>query len=187
LAHRQKGRPDSDDVMHSSGKLVIIGIVTVALAAAAASWWFRYAATHRAADFWGPHTTRLIRDAPTVELFQFAPPTKLAPSSSGAAALLGDATARDLSRAPGLIHLRNALLEDRSYRWPPQPMRPNDRWQWALRFRARPSDDAAILFFSPDWTSVGTPGRNEILSCQPIAAGLTEMLGEFAPAHDTPR
>jgi hypothetical protein len=55
--------------MYYSGKLVIIGILAVAVASAAASWWFRYAATHRAAQYWGPETARLIRDAPTVELY----------------------------------------------------------------------------------------------------------------------
>jgi len=172
--------------MHSSGKLVIVGILTVALAAAAASWWFRYAATHRAAEFWGPQTTRLIRDAPTVELFQLTPPAKLPPSSSGAAAFLERASARDLSNARGLIHLRNALLEDRSYRWPPQPMRPSDEWQWALRFGDRSSGGQTTLWFSSDWKCVSNLDRNEILSCQPIADGLAEMLGELAPAHDAP-
>ena len=49
--------------MQLSGKLVIIGIVGVALAGAGAGWWFRYNATHRAAEFWGPQAVRLIRDA----------------------------------------------------------------------------------------------------------------------------
>ena len=41
-----------------SGKLLIIGILTVAFLAAGTSWWFRYSATHRAATFWGPAAAR---------------------------------------------------------------------------------------------------------------------------------
>ena len=37
-----------------SGKLVIIGIRGGRPAGGGASWWFRYNATHRAAEFWGP-------------------------------------------------------------------------------------------------------------------------------------
>ena len=41
-----------------SGKLLIIGILTVAFVAAGTSWWFRYSATHRVAAFWGPARCR---------------------------------------------------------------------------------------------------------------------------------
>lgn len=173
--------------MKASGKLVIIGILTVALASAAASWWFRYAATHRAAEFWGPRTAELIRDAPIVELYQLTPPAAFAQSSSRTAWFLDSADARDVSSAPGLIHLRNALLEDRSYRWPPQPMHSEHRCRWVLLFRGEPQSEAAMLLFSPEWKHVRTPERNEILSCQPIADGLAKMLGELAPAGETPR
>src|SRR5215212_1559074 len=54
----------------ASGKLVIIGILTIALTGAAVSWFFRYNATHRAATFWGGETATLIRDAPQVILFR---------------------------------------------------------------------------------------------------------------------
>src|SRR3989304_2712639 len=69
------------------------------------SWWFRYSATHRAAQFWGPQAAELIRDAPHVTL------------RSAAAAADGQdaadaAVPRDVSHAKGLTHLRNALLED---------------------------------------------------------------------------
>src|SRR4051812_21733385 len=52
----------------ASGKLLIVGILAVSIAAAAMSWWFRYNATHRAATFWGPGLAVLIRDAPQVTL-----------------------------------------------------------------------------------------------------------------------
>jgi hypothetical protein len=54
---------DERQIMRNSGKLLIFGILTVAVLLAGASWWFRYIATHRAARFWGPEAVRLIRDA----------------------------------------------------------------------------------------------------------------------------
>src|SRR5438270_10988443 len=88
-----------------SGKLVIIGVVTVSLIGAVASWLFRYNATHRAAKFWGPEAAVLIRDAPHVTV-------KRRP-------LTGNFFANevDVSHARGLVHLRNALLEDQDFDW----------------------------------------------------------------------
>ena len=54
--------------MRNSGKLLIVAIFLVAFAAAGASWWFRYSATHRTVEFWGPQAAVLLRDAPHVVL-----------------------------------------------------------------------------------------------------------------------
>ena len=54
------------DSCRISGKLLILGILTLAALLAGAGWWFRYKATHQAARFWGPQAVRLIRDAPRV-------------------------------------------------------------------------------------------------------------------------
>src|SRR5688572_9136529 len=61
--------PTVPRVSKASGKLVIVFILAAAFAAAGASWWFRFNATHRAAEFWGPDVARLIRDAPQVSFF----------------------------------------------------------------------------------------------------------------------
>src|SRR4051812_15803668 len=87
----------------ASGKLLIVGILTVAIAAAAASWWFRYSATHRAAQFWGPETARLIRDASVVEIWRPSNPI----ISTSAAPLVESSDLHDVSSARGLVHLRN--------------------------------------------------------------------------------
>jgi hypothetical protein len=171
--------------MQSSGKLVILGILTVALASAAASWWFRYKATSQAVKFWGPTSARLIRDAPKVELYRWSSLPASAFRSSFSRSYLESANGRDLSNTPGLTHLRNALLEDRSYRWPAEPMTP-DGWGWVLVFREVAPGKAAILFFSRDWKFVGRPG-GDLLSCEPIADGLAEMLGELAPTGEPAR
>lgn len=188
--------------MQFSGKLVIVGILLLALAAAATSWWFRYSATHQAAEFYGEYT-RLIRDAPIVELLRFEPATQggIAVDQSGKNELdrflEAPTNRRDISRAPGLTHLRAALLEDRSYIWPSRPQTPSDHWQWILVFRDSTSSTGGILIFSPDWQDVAVHGMRvhrerrvvferigvsagRVVSCRPIAAGLARMLEELA-------
>lgn len=168
--------------MKVSGKLVIIAILAVALVGAGASWWFRYNATHRAAAFWGPEASRLIRDAPVVELYQFEPSSQTTTEFDELRRVLdAPSNARDISSMRGLTHLRNALLEDRNYNWPPQPRIPNDRWRGILVFWDEPRQSTAVLAFSPEWQFV-TNCKNptgEKLSCAPIAAGLREMLTEM--------
>jgi hypothetical protein len=187
--------------MQLSGKLVIIGILAVAFSAAAASWWFRYAATHQAAEYWGPEAAKLIRDAPIVEFFRLNPPpdsTFFASEFSGRYARVDPNDIRDIATARGLVHLRNALLEDRSYNWPPRPSAFDTRWAWVLNFRDKARNDGARdnahndgawLLFSTDCRSVAMLDRpNAVLSCQPIAEGLTRFFVELAPqTAESPR
>jgi hypothetical protein len=150
-----------------TGKYLIIGVFAVALAAAAAAWVARYNATHRVAKFFGPTHVRLIREAPIVEDY-------------------GE-TIRQISTAPGLLHLRTALLEDRSYNWPPKPYSPDMTWDHALIFRGIGDNAPLYVMFSADfkWMSVLDSGL--MLSCEPIAKGLCEMFAEFSakPAANT--
>jgi hypothetical protein len=176
-----------------SGKLVIISILVLGLMAAGVSWWFRYSATHRTAEFYGPEV-RLIRSAPIVELLRFEPISAGTFQTDELDRFLHSPTnRRDISSAPGLTHLRNALLEDRSYIWPPRPLRPDDTWQWILIFRNNRLGAGRILLFSPDWQLVTEYGiqenvkdrlifrsyeivSNRVISCKPISEGLKLML-----------
>jgi hypothetical protein len=165
----------------ASGKLLIIGILIIALASAAISWWFRYNATHRSAEFWGPETARLIRDAPVVMVFNPSSPIVI-PSSdtAGVGGLIDSSETRDVSQARGLVHLRTALLEDHNFDWPPSPISPDVQWKQGLIFRDEGPGNAAILLFSPDLSLVNVVGTKEMLSCAPISKGLREMFGEFS-------
>lgn len=168
-----------------SGKLVIIGILTVALVAAATSWWFRYYSTHQAAVFWGSQAARLIRDAPLVELLKLAPSTSVGPTNRDVE-IRGE-TYRishqvDVSSAHGMAHLRNALLEDRSFDafnviFESTP----HYWRWALKFRAE-NESITVLFAETCTAATLEHGAGAVASCEPIAAGLAEMFAEFSSA-----
>lgn len=171
-----------------SGKWVILGILALALAAAGGSWVFRYNATHRAVEFWGPQGAQLIRDAPTVLLQRLDDDIKLTPTPQlrDKAALFDSMASApppmDISAAHGLVHFRNALLEDRSYRWPEAAVGPDDHWRWAMTFQSK-DDRKLTLIFSSDLHNVTkdcppVEGLRQ-LSCEPIARGLEEMFAEF--------
>jgi hypothetical protein len=170
-----------------SGKLVIIAIFVAAVSAAAASWLFRYNATHRAAEFWGPEAAQLIRDAKTVEFTRLNPPPDstfhLDREFPGTLAIVGPEDVRDISTANGLTHLRTALLEDRSYRWPAGSAPPEIRWAWTMTFRGASTKDDAILLFSADCRYIAMFNRAEVLSAEPIAAGLRKIFAEMSASQ----
>jgi hypothetical protein len=179
-----------------SGKLVIVGIVTVAVCAAAISWWFRYNATHRAAKFWGPEAVALIRDAPQVTLIRLPFWSLLALAFDANAQATLDKNTFDISKAHGLVHLRNALLEDHNYTWladeKPSPTASTSQY-WVLRFGDRERGKGAILTLSKDCTLIARAesrdkGGNEriVNSTEPMAKGLREMFAEFIAASPSP-
>jgi hypothetical protein len=182
--------------MHTSGKLVIVGILTVALASAAASWWFRYAATHKAVRFWGSDITELIRDARHVLLLRNPPPeiSHLAESNPARAHFYESVV--KVSDAPGLLHLRNALLEDQSFHWPtssesfPEPPPDAGRWQdsgyWQLVFfDSQMNKNSVLIRFSKDCRQAMMLQPSFManvavtVSTEPIAAGLQKVFTEM--------
>jgi len=177
-------------VSNASGKLVIIGILTVALAAAGVSWWFRFNVTHRAAEFWGPKTARLIRDAPVVRFWLQSPPTQLPAlieSQTSTDTDTHSAAIRDITNAHGFIHLRNALLDDRSFQWPPKPPASDATWKWIVSFHSDGAQEQAILVLTSDCKFVADFHRpGEVLSCEPIAKGLEEVFTEFSSLPPNP-
>jgi hypothetical protein len=169
--------------VHNSGKLLILGIVALALLLAAASWLFRYKATHRAAEFWGSNGVASIRDAPDVVYTQTRPNE---PGNGGAMDMV--VVRRKVSAAPGLTHLRNALLEDKSFEWPASEPPPGTKWPYSLEFHMnRDGGTSYAIVFSADlqwlcggWAEGATGEELSCRSCRPIAKGLAEMFAEFA-------
>jgi hypothetical protein len=187
-----------------SGKLVIIAIFVAAVSAAAASWLFRYNATHRAAEFWGPEAAQLIRDAPDVKLFKepTAPTDSLGVDLSNTDAIGAaiedriNKSAVDVSRAPGLLHLRNALLDDSSFVWPPGEVNPSsdttEIGYWWLSFSDGKSGKSTTIWFSEDCRQAlqlmpkpNRPGEfvSTPISTKPISAGLQKVFAEMSTAQ----
>src|SRR5262245_46257806 len=101
--------------MLDRGKLAVLTMFALALAAAAFAWWWNYSRGQRALGFYGPRAANLVRTAPKVELLVLgtgdSDPVESLPESGPVARII------DISRAPGLVHARTALLDDASYDW----------------------------------------------------------------------
>jgi hypothetical protein len=142
-----------------SGSRVVVGLLALGAALAAFALAFQWRQTDGCLGFYGSDVARAIAAAPHVELWALgagAEPGRLV------------ATGRcDVSRAPGLVHLRRGLVEDANFDWrPSEPRRLSpERWSAALVFAAAPGDPPAAIIaigFDPGGGAlcvVGQPGR----------------------------
>jgi hypothetical protein len=87
----------------------------------------------------------------------------------------------DVSGAPGITHLRNALLEDRNYDWPALKNSQSMDWRWMLQFSNEMPGGNIFLLFSNDCTQTALlESDDHVVSCKPIANGLSSIFAEFA-------
>lgn len=120
------------------GKLVIVVMLTVALAAGGFAWWWNLQRSVRTRELWGPWAAS-IRSAKEVEAIELA---------EGDLALPGrDAPqlrAVDVATAPGFLNARTSLLVDESFDWS-APTETPARWTHAVRFNHQEMP-ATVLF-----------------------------------------
>ncbi len=132
----------SDELPHSTGwggKLAIVVILMVALCMAGYAWWYRYQQGREARAFWGREATLLIGQARQVELLRLRPADEsAADSESERVDIAGRAFAIveriDVSRARGLLHARDALIDDDSFVWDQPRGNGESQWEFAFRF-----------------------------------------------------
>jgi hypothetical protein len=174
-----------------SGKFVIMGILGLALVAASGSWLFRYNATHRAAEYFEPANVIAIRDAPKVTFATYAEPLTLRIPTIWFLPITFEQwlaeqphTSTDVTSAHGLVHLRNALLEDQSYDWDADSTNPVPAaaaaWKHSLVFEDTTTGHRTYVLFAPESKLLKEADRTFPLSYQPIESGIAEMLAEFA-------
>lgn len=163
------------------GTLLVVGLLGLAVALGAFALWFQWRQTQGCLRFFGPEVARAIQAAPRVELWTLSAP--------GGRPSAGDVL--DVSRAPGLVHLRRGLIEDVNYRWDSAPMSPlpPDAWEQAIAFFPDATGDpAAVLAVDLDdggWlTVVGRPGR---LALGRLRGGLATWLDATRKAAVSPR
>lgn len=145
-----------------SGRRVVAAIVLLGLCLAGFAFWFQWRQTRRCLAFLGADVARAISRADRVELWRLG--------AGDRPRRLKAVGRQDVSRAPGLVHLRHALVEDASYVWTPAPRdgtggpQPLPDWEMAIAFFPRRPTDApeAVLVFDARFgamTVVGRPGR----------------------------
>ena len=152
----------------SRGTWLVAALLLLGLAAAVTGIWFQWQQTRRCLDFYGPAAARRIAAAPTVELLLVQP-----------GAEPGRLVARsriDISKAPGLVHLRRGLVEDANFNWQGTDARaggggaggaatgrlPNESWDVALVFSEPLGQTTLVIDLDPaggSLAAVGQPGR----------------------------
>ena len=152
----------------SRGTWLVAALLLLGLAAAITGIWFQWQQTRRCLEFYGPAAARRIAAAPTVELLLMQP-----------GAEPGRLVARsriDISKAPGLVHLRRGLVEDANFNWQGTDARaggggaggaatgrlPNESWDVALVFSEPLGQTTLVIDLDPaggSLAAVGQPGR----------------------------
>jgi hypothetical protein len=155
----------------NSGKLVIVGIVGVAVVAAAFAWWRQYQQGRRALAYWGADGARLIRTAPEVELLTLAPA-----EGDGEGDAIPVPKLLDVSGARGLVHARQALISDASFLWSETP-RTGPAWDYAFVFRDGPRELTVRFDIRGGW-AMPEHGSQPLRMGPTLAKGLTTFLDE---------
>lgn len=93
----------------AAGTWLVGGLVGLGLVAAATGIWFQRHQTRRCLEFYGPQAARRIAAAPAVRLMIVEP--------AAVAGRLVAVRTLDVSKAPGLVHLRRGLVEDANFAW----------------------------------------------------------------------
>jgi len=143
----------------SRGTWLVAGLLLLGLAAAFTGIWFQRHQTRRCLEFYGPAAARRIAAAPTVELLLMQP-----------GAEPGRLVARsriDISKAPGLVHLRRGLVEDANFNWQGsdaavQERLPSESWDVALVFSEPLGQTTLVIDLDRaggGLAAVGQPGR----------------------------
>jgi hypothetical protein len=146
----------------------VAALLLLGLAAAITGIWFQWQQTRRCLEFYGPAAARRIAAAPTVELLLMQP-----------GAEPGRLVARsriDISKAPGLVHLRRGLVEDANFSWQGTDARasgagagsavperlPLESWDVAFVFSEPLGRTTLVIDLDPaggSLAAVGQPGR----------------------------
>ncbi|MEX0819815.1 MAG: hypothetical protein WD070_09475, partial [Pirellulaceae bacterium] len=118
----------------NQGKLVIVFIFGLSAVMGGYAWWHHFTQGRRCVELWGAETGELIRYAARVEVLQLEPgdttATDLLYVQAKPYAIVAQ---KDITGTQGLVHARQALIEDASFLWQADLSGPAT-WQYVLRF-----------------------------------------------------
>jgi hypothetical protein len=183
MANPRNEKESDDESPHSKGwggKLAIVVILGVALVMASYAWWHRYQQGRRSLEFWGHEPALLISQSRQVELLRLRPTDE--PADDGANERLNIAgqtftviQRKDVSRARGLLHARDALVEDASFLWDQPRGDCQGGWEFALRFSDGQHQSTVALDFACRRVRL-MEGEQEAAVVELTAKGLREFV-----------
>ena len=176
--------------MRSRGKLIVLGILLLAVALAVGNMVFQTYASGRAVGYWGSDAAKLILTASQVELLELEP---AGTSFSANAEYLEVAGGRfaivqklDISQARGALHFRRALVADNLYEWGRALETPLTWPQWRYALRFRDGDAAFTLLLAEGCAAVSGLDNDRPLGVRTDDSGqspLCDFVREQFPAR----
>src|SRR5690242_19272510 len=162
------------------GKYAILAVLVLGLIGAVGGWWYRGQLQRKAITFLGADNATLIQEAPSVVLWELEQSGATRPSGEEQTLAVADrefiVTNRvQTGRAPGLIHLRQSLINDRSYDWKPSAAGCEPEWKYALRFDDN-SKRAVTMLLDFSCFQLLVLENQRMVSMKPMAAGLEKFI-----------
>ena len=185
--------------MLNRGKICVLAILVVALTLSGLAWMWNRFAGMQSLKFWGPDGALIIRDGEQVELFEVIPPgpeesalfsNVTFPSPSGIRFTRELTNPRDVSGAPGMIHAKNSLLQDHSFRWASgdqqHALRPEaTRCTHAVRFTKDGEGAVTILFDFRENRLYFVEGQKSVLLAPKTVSGWKTYIRRFVAVDKT--
>ncbi|MCA9211451.1 MAG: hypothetical protein KDB27_00165 [Planctomycetales bacterium] len=157
----------------TGGKLLVIGIVAVAVAASVFAWNFRKQQSHRTLGFFGGTNASLIRTAQKVEWLE----VEHSPSEPPTTTNLKFSPPLDVTDQRGLIHARAALISDVSFDWDTPP--DGNDWEFAMRFIGKDDASCTVLFDISSKKCLCLDNGNSVSIGEKLAEGLHTFRSEI--------
>ena len=159
-----------------SGRPLVAGLVLLGVLLACFAIWFQWRQTRRCLELYGSDAARQLQAAARVELWT-------PPASADAQPALETAIRTDISRAPGLVHLRRGLVEDANFDWE-RPASTGAEWDAAFAFYGEASAAApatvVVIDFDPAGGTLAVAGRDRRVGLGRIEKGLRSWLAALA-------
>lgn len=147
----------------TSGTWLVAAIVAVAVLAAGITIAYHWSQSRYTVEYWGGENATRIRAAKKVVVVDWN----------------GDGQPKDISTAKGLVHFRQALIEDASFVKVLPYSEAIPLWQVDVIFTDPATQTETVVQFDLNKGLVGMPDRVEVLDAQPIAKGLRTFFADL--------
>ncbi len=168
------------------GKTIILLAALVGLGLGALSVIYHHSLARQAIAWWGPAAMELIAYAPRVDALKVSPTHGDANAEAESVTIDSQRyrveRRQDVTKWPGIDHVRHGLLQDVNFNWDNAPPRFGDiSWKYALEFND--GDRRLIVVFSPDGY-LGQSDQTNALTVAPKATGWREFFSELEERHE---
>jgi len=169
--------PEPGRISAIGGKLVILFIFGLSTGMGGYAWWHHYHQGRQCLELWGSEVGELIRYAPVVQAIELTEEE----GANRERIRIGKQTRTvrklvEISETPGLVHGRQALIEDASFQWNASAGNEPGEWSYALQF----VDEARLATIAFDVSN----GRVHLVGDDReavLTAKLREAYGERIP------